>query len=273
MSHKDLLYSYKHYNHNLRFMFKKYKLEHMFPALEHLIHNNITYDANLYAILHKAYNIACNDHPNKAICEAEFDDLANAQLTVQNITTLFQTANIQPQITTYLDIGSATGRKSSYIGTQLHAKQILCLDIQNDEYKINPHTQCKFQYYDGIHPPYAHNTVDLITSFMVIHHVPKNNLPTLLTNLHNTLTPNGLFIISEHDSNHNLAALINNQHDLILSVKKDYEFNTIDKINERNYMSYDELKQIFEQNGFKLLANMFINNPTKNYLALYQRVN
>ena len=226
MNHTDLYYCYKNYEKELRHLFNKYKLTPLFPILEILIKKNIRYDENLYSLLHKIKEIKCKEKNSSGLCEVEFNEMHNLPFVMTNIKKLFNIAKIRPDIKTYLDIGSGSGMKADFIGKEIHAKRIMCLDVEGSEFVMDKNVTCEKKYYNGINPPYDDNSIDMITSFMVLHHVPKKNLEILLNNFRNKLTSNGLFLISEHNANKKIRPLINVQHDLILSVKKDYEYNT-----------------------------------------------
>ncbi len=276
----NLFNSYKHNNNQLLHLFDKYKLTNLYPTLQDLISkNHIVYDENLYSILHKKFVNNCLDsHLNESnpTCINAYDESYKASSTYQIMKQLFKKYQKKHNIhtlktDTYLDIGSGTGFTSKYIGTKLNSTKILCIDIPNSEFDSEPNSKCEFQTYDGTNIPYAPQTVDLVTLFMVCHHVKQNEIDILLRNIHKILTPNGMLVIKEHNASHHIVPLINVQHDLLLTVGKGISYGSNDAPKDRHYYTIDSLKHVLKTNGFKLQELYTFNNDTKYYFALYTK--
>lgn len=101
----------------------------------------------------------------------------------------------------YLDVGSNTGtitvKFAKKIG--LNSNNVFGIDVKSfTSQEIVPVNEFNFQYYDGINIPFENNYFDLVTCFMVIHHVEK--LSNFLKELNRVTKIGGLLYIKEHDT-------------------------------------------------------------------------
>ncbi len=55
--------------------------------------------------------------------------------------------------------------------------------------------EIEFKIYDGSHIPYNNNTFDVVFSYAVLEHIPKNEVPSILIEIWRILKPGGLFYI------------------------------------------------------------------------------
>src|SRR5207253_2801510 len=76
-----------------------------------------------------------------------------------------------------------------------------------DDYSYFSRTDC-VTIYDGINIPANNNTYDIITMFMVLHHIPTTkNIIKLVISINKVLKINGYILIREHDIRSHLEAL------------------------------------------------------------------
>ncbi len=175
-------------------------------------------------------------------------------------------------INNYLDIGTGNGIIAESIGKKfnLDPKNIHCIDVESCV--IDRIGKCNFQMYDGVNIPFKKNSMDLITLFMVLHHVKE--IDQLLKSIYNVLSKNGILIIREHDANSTeLKTLIDVQHALysILHIGQEYDY--FRRTYYGNYYSKKELEQKLINVGFiekKVNHGIRFNkNPLNYYYSIW----
>ena len=77
---------------------------------------------------------------------------------------------------------------------QLSPTQIFGCDVRDLSEETS---RFQFRYYDGRRLPYVNNSFDLLTVYMVMHHIPK--IEVFLAELYRVLKVGGYLIIREHD--------------------------------------------------------------------------
>lgn len=107
----------------------------------------------------------------------------------------------------YLDIGCADGSISIAIGKALHLtkEHIFGCDVRDLPPESDMNSQFNFRHYDGITLPYCNNCFDLITIYMVLHHIA--DVESFLKEVQRVLRPGGLVILREHDCTPNETRL------------------------------------------------------------------
>ena len=172
----------------------------------------------------------------------------------------------------YLDYGGGEGGISKAIAERLRLKKenAFSLDVEDWYGNITEKRYQQYITYRTIKPftalPFADDSVNLITSLQVLHHIP--NLDYYMKELVRILKPGGYLVVREHDCNSELVRrLIDVEHMLFECV-----LNNSDKGNGRylfeykdsdNYKSINEWISYISNNGLELVSG---------YNELYKKV-
>lgn len=135
------------------------------------------------------------------------------------------------KINRYLDIGCFDGCITKCIGEyfNLENNNIHGIDIKKYkeyEFKFN---EFKFNESDEYVLPYDDNSFDLITCFMVLHHIPSDKLQNIIDEIYRVLKTDGVVILREHSP-------INNLHKICLDIMHDF----YDLVWNENHIGWDE---------------------------------
>ncbi|MCB1657166.1 MAG: FAD-binding protein [Pseudomonadales bacterium] len=189
----------------------------------------------------------------------------------------------QTQINGYLEIGS-TGRYVA--GIKKHFKLNKPIFLMNDEYpSYSPNDIAErgqlrkigkfldINQYDPIpRNQIADESLDLVTIYIGLHHIPREKLQPFLESVWRVLRPNGKLIIRDHDVDsaefHEFISLI---HDAFYSgLNKDWDYVSQEP---RFFCSAQQLVTLVEEHGFKADSRRLIqdHDPTKNTLILFTK--
>jgi ubiquinone/menaquinone biosynthesis C-methylase UbiE len=258
-------------------------------------------EVKLYEYLQKQY--CKNLHINKLKGDAgEMRGIGR----VKSIKKLFK-YNSQPNVSCYLDVGCFDGHITKAVGTyfKLHKLQIHGIDIDNfiDDSSVNK----SGNYTNGItftkcptfseKLPYSNDSFDLITCLMVLHHIPKQHVDTLIGELYRVMKPGGTLILREHnveksveciglDIMHRFYDNVWNKSSNTLETPCSWNVSTptLNKLSENkieekeweicNYKSCDEWDALFVKYNFtsKIKPNVYKNderNPFMTYMRTY----
>lgn len=99
----------------------------------------------------------------------------------------------------YLDIGCADGSITAAIGESLGLGKdhIFGCDVRDLPPEDEMMKRFQFKHYDGVTLPYCDGSFDVITVFMVLHHIPE--IEPFLKEIVRVLRRNGVLIIREHN--------------------------------------------------------------------------
>lgn len=114
---------------------------------------------------------------------------------ISNIITLMKPRNFSPR--TILDVGAGKGDITTALKIyyNLPSSDVFAIDQKLPEVaEITPLT-----YIDG-KIPLSDNSIDLIIIFVVLHHIPPDVRPNIMSEISRVLSPNGVVIIREHDN-------------------------------------------------------------------------
>ena len=208
------------------------KDEEIYKILKNLFHEKIKKS--------REYILKCkNDH---------FD--GRAQSRIEDISTFISNQSINR----YLDIGCGDGSITSMIGSYLRKYcneniEINGIDVYDRRKYDFPHL--KFKLYNGIQIPYEDRSFDMITVFMVLHHI--DDIYAFLNEILRVLRKGGILIIREHDVDSiQMKYIIDIQHELYNKVwnKKDN-----DDMPVTNYKSKDDWDFLIEDIGLKKISD------------------
>ena len=264
----SIIYNSKYRSYLFR-LNKKFKLPR--KKLERLIKNNNT-DEKIYKELHNEHKKIKNKYNKKDIT---FRQKKKAELYGRIIGNVLYDLDIifDSKKISYLDVGCEDFFIPTAIGSAIGATDVECINIEDWESKsyeiekvglnvtknipgYNKDTKYKFTYYDGVNIPNKNESIDLCSSFMVLHHVLK--LDELLVDIHRVLKKGGVFVIREHDSYDKTYSkyldIIHYYYDLVVADKpgKMIDYNT-------TYYTKQGLINKITNKGFKLLKVI----PTK----------
>jgi ubiquinone/menaquinone biosynthesis C-methylase UbiE len=168
----------------------------------------------------------------------------------------------------YLDIGCGDGLITEYFGKSIGAKSITGLDIQKGTANI------EFAVVDPLTPsklPFANNSMDVISSFMGMHHVI--DLTGMASEITRVLRSDGLFVIKEHDCwNAVDAMLVDVEHGIFLyeeGITKEYGH----AVHYKNYHGWDKtftgLKYVEGDFYYTNPRNEI--SPTRAFMTVYKK--
>ncbi len=113
----------------------------------------------------------------------------------------------------YLDIGCADGSITAAIGESLGLGKdhIFGCDVRDLPPEDEMMKRFQFKHYDGVTLPYCDGSFDVITVFMVLHHIPE--IEPFLKEIVRVLRRNGVLIIREHNCTpENVRIFLDVQH-------------------------------------------------------------
>ena len=197
--------------------------------------------------------------------------------------------NSQPRISPscYLDIGCFDGSITNSIARyfKLNKLQTHGVDIKSYGKSVgdSEYDDITFTEYDGKILPYSDDSFDLITCLMVLHHVPEENLNTLMSEINRVMKPNGVIILREHDVNKNVERkaldIMHHFYDYVWSGDhwNDESNDNVTIQWQTNYKSNIEWTELFMSNGFvsHTPASVFHNdqiNPFMSYMCSYRKL-
>ena len=182
----------------------------------------------------------------------------------------------------YLDIGCGNGQISKLLGKKfgLTEQNIYCIELNKwitDEKKdfadINVQLSDDFS-----HLPYGDGEFDIISAFMVLHHVKK--LDIMLREVSRCLRKGGLFIIREHDAlTKNDYMMIDIEHALYDICKSGISYNDFVNNYYGKYHDWLELDYLVcNNNNMEYIDGQYDNlsivwdvEPTRYYYTIYRR--
>ena len=165
--------------------------------------------------------------------------------------------NIPKNIKSIMDFGGNIGMTASILGRKilkLPKEKTLVVDvIEWSGNKWKPRDDITFYSYDKL-KSVPSNSIDLITCFHTLHHIPKKEYDNILNNFHRILSNNGCIAVLEHNcEKKEWAGIIDLEHafyDVIVSKKLSYnEF--VEKEHYAKYLSINNWKKLFETHNFK----------------------
>jgi hypothetical protein len=161
------------------------------------------------------------------------------------------------KISSVLDYGGNIGTTVSILGRKilkLPKNKTMVVDV--DEWSGNkwiPRNDITFFSVSNM-KNIPSKSIDLITCFHTLHHIPKNEYIYILRNFHRILSDKGCIVIYEHNcESKEWAGIIDLEHafyDVIVSKKISYD-NFVKKEHYAKYLSINNWKKLFAKYGFK----------------------
>jgi 2-polyprenyl-3-methyl-5-hydroxy-6-metoxy-1,4-benzoquinol methylase len=249
--------------------------KYLYTILEFEQHDKKTLYKNIqhqYQILKQTYNI----HSKLSGVDGNQRGLNR----VKSIQKLFKYNNKCIKATYYLDIGCFDGNITQAIGHhfKLHKLQIHGIDIANFN-KVNNITFTECSNF-SIKLPFSDNSFDLITCLMTLHHIPEQNISTMISELYRVMKFGGTVILREHNVNKKIEGVgLDIMHSFYDNVWNESNDSWNDnEIKDTNYKSSDAWHKLFIENKFTphIQPKIYKNddrNPFMTYMCTYQKLN
>ncbi len=169
-----------------------------------------------------------------------------------------------------LDFGGANGMIAAEIARRYKLKEVCVADVHEDAYAVKDPAVKYSTVVDG-KLPYPDNTFDVICSFMVLHHIPPEQIKKSIEELHRC--SKRYLIIQEHDSSPQLEKILDILHGMYLFVHKEKDYQSLANFQEYAawYRSANEWNEMLS-GKFKLIKFFRTNRFTNNYVAYYEKV-
>lgn len=180
----------------------------------------------------------------------------------ERVSHILKTLPPDVKIISVADIGAGNAEITDEIAKRLNVSQAYAADIYSIDEFIKPSPNSIVQYVRIIDEklPLQDNSIDLVTAFVVIHHI---NFPAMLNEIRRVLKTEGFLFIREHDvSNDSQVKYLDEIHEK-------FEENSNTKI---HYWSRKDLTNFIVQNGFQKIADSdYIGkNPQSIYHSMYK---
>lgn len=205
-------------------------------------------------------------------------DVARGRARLRDIEPML--AGLERPPRTYLDLGCGNGAITAAIGARLALAKdaIIGADIPNWAGHEHAAEVAPTITWRAIKEPYgipaADASIDLMTIFMVLHHVADDLLPTVLTEAHRVISPGGYLLLREHDSpNRMIDALINIEHALFeVVIERLADAETFAKRYYGRYKTRRDWVAALGAAGFELVGDPVASlRGTRPFYALFRR--
>lgn len=191
------------------------------------------------------------------------------------------------EINNYLDIGSGDGYKAYYLGKQfsLEKENIIGLDFTSYgsvDYLEKRNKNITFVNYvekDNLKYPFKNNSFDLVSSFMVAHHI--EDLDSFFKEINRIVKKDKYFLLADHNNVNMIDKMLTDiEHGMYETVYKKGDINLEYLKNEyTRYYDWVEWSIILEKYGFKLITKSDYSNnlastltSTLTFFALYKKL-
>ena len=167
----------------------------------------------------------------------------------------------------YLDIGCLDGTITRNIHEYLQTKNPCAKTVGIDVNDVieSDMNGCRILKYDGNKIPFEDNTFDLITLFMVLHHV--EHVTDYLKEVYRVMCPGGSLIIREHDiNNQDIKDMVDIQHNF-------YNMDSAETMPTHQYKSKEQWNNILNATGFTLVSvpvdcSSYLERTDKNIITI-----
>jgi SAM-dependent methyltransferase len=101
-----------------------------------------------------------------------------------------------------MDFGSGVGNATRPLRSAFPDSAIKCVDVSEDSLQRCAQLQVpntSIHCYDGKHLPFADNSIDMVFTACVFHHIDENQHVMLLKEIRRCLAPDGIMVLFEHN--------------------------------------------------------------------------
>jgi ubiquinone/menaquinone biosynthesis C-methylase UbiE len=186
--------------------------------------------------------------------------------------------HLSKHITSLLDMGGNVGTTAMVIGRRVYnlpKEKTLVVDI--DEWAGNkwvPRDDITFFHYD-LMKQIPDNSIDLITCFHNLHHIPTKEYPNIMEHFYRILSVDGCIVLYEHDcAQKEWAGIIDIEHalyDVVVSKKIAYD-KFVQTTHYAKYMGINKWKALFEKAGFKKYFTNELHNIDNSFYMFFRKV-
>ena len=286
---KFIYYRYPSYNIKTRLLdilTKKHPGYKSFVYLEKVLDNlleNKTSDLKFYnTIKENLYKIVKSDKSKNLYPFKLFDPRDNFSQSLYFDFFLSYVKNTH--IKNYLDIGAGDGFKTYYLSKKigLEKENVVGLDFTNFgsvDYLEKRHKGITFVDHQGGKYPFKNSSFDLVSAFMVAHHV--KDLDSFFKEIYRIVRKGKYFILAEHNNVTFVDNILTDiEHAMYETVYKKGKVN-LKYLKEEYTKYYDwvEWSIMLEKHGFKLIKHFDYSHnlastipSTVTFYALYKKV-
>jgi 2-polyprenyl-3-methyl-5-hydroxy-6-metoxy-1,4-benzoquinol methylase len=168
-----------------------------------------------------------------------------------------------------LDFGGANGKIADAIGQEYKMTVDIC-DVHRADYAIKS-DRIKYEQVLNNKLPYAENQFDVITCFMVLHHISPNDIQKIVSELYRCCKR--YILIQEHNCDNDMQYILNILHGLYIFVYKDEDYDELKSMGEYQawYKSAGQFDALFH-GKFKLVKRFYTNKVQENFVAIYEKI-
>jgi 2-polyprenyl-3-methyl-5-hydroxy-6-metoxy-1,4-benzoquinol methylase len=192
----------------------------------------------------------------------------NASFNVHKIKYLDNIPGINSN-TKILDFGGANGLIAKAIAEKYKLRYVDVCDVHDPSFAIQSPL---IRYSRNLGKlPYADNEFDVITCFMVLHHIPPKELPNIINEIYRC--SNKYLLIQEHDCKGLMGYILDILHGMYTFVYKDDDYDKLESFSQYCawYKSAAQFSQLFA-GKFQLVLKFNTNKIQENFVALYEKI-
>lgn len=169
-----------------------------------------------------------------------------------------------------LDFGGSNGSIAAAIAKYYKIETVDIVDVHRPEYAVKD-SHIKYKQISNNKLPYANDTFDVITCFMVLHHISPNDIAACIEEIHRCCKK--YLLIQEHDCSDDMKYILDILHGLYIFVYKEDDYEKINQMSEYHawYKSAGQFDSLFHDK-FKLVKRFHTNKVQKNFVAVYEKV-
>lgn len=101
-----------------------------------------------------------------------------------------------------LDFGAGIGNSLPFFREFLPRAALTCTDVSENSLQKAMQDfpgMAEFAHFDGVELPFDDNTFEVVFASCVFHHIPEEDQPRLLREIHRVMAKDGAFIVFEHN--------------------------------------------------------------------------
>jgi 2-polyprenyl-3-methyl-5-hydroxy-6-metoxy-1,4-benzoquinol methylase len=228
-------------------------------------------DKDLYEDMKKWYD---ENRPNDAP-DAATILVYRSKARVRQLRDIFRVLNFTYQKRSYFDFGAADGTISKNLAQYLgFRKPIYMTDVESwhtNERREEDSKDAKFKFLDsGGQIPFAGKKWDILTSLMVLHHVPDQEAALKDLQKH-MFSKTSILVVREHDATDpDIKDMCHVEHAIHSVVMEGQTLEEFRKEYRGLYRSKLEWQELFQANGFTCTFADVPSGPTRYFYMTFQ---
>lgn len=185
--------------------------------------------------------------------------------------------HLTKRIGSMLDFGGNVGNTAFILGRKifrLPKDKVFVVDINEWEgEKWEPRNDITFVHFDKM-GEIPSNSMDLITCFHTLHHIPQKDYFVILQEFNRILTRDGVIVLYEHNcADKEWAYLIDLEHaiyDVLVSRKLSY--SKFIKNYYSQFLSMKKWDELFKKNNFTPYHSKDMNNKDNSFYVFFKKI-